>query len=173
MKNSLIVLIIIIAVLGLGGTGYFFEAKSKVETELAILKRTDLAKENASLKLKLKSFEEELSTEKEKNIEANLKMRTLEEAFKKLEARLSKLKLFFGVLSAFHDWEYDSSHSGLHILDRSTSQIDSAISVLNDSPISNLWTTVKANFPRAKETGDFRYGEVLILIHSKISNLIQ
>ena len=177
--------IIIALVLAVAGGGYLFyqnqslekqiadlkDEKAGVEIELAVLKNTDLAKENEILKSKLDSREKELSSEKKKVQGLESDLGVAKDKIQSLESKISKAKLNFAVLSAFNDWEYKSN--GRHILDRDTSKIDSAIAALGDSQISNLWTSVKANFPRAKETGDFRYGEVTSTIHSRIDSLLK
>ena len=75
--NPLLLIIVVIPVLSAGG--YFFwqntvlngqlanlkNEKAKVETELSVLKNTNLAKENEILQLKLKTAEKNLAQEKE------------------------------------------------------------------------------------------------------------
>lgn len=85
-------------------------------------------------------------------------------------ARSSDIQRYLAVLEAFQDWEYEPS--ALHVLDKSTAQIDASIAVLNDQEVSDLWSTAKANFARGKETGVFGYDQVIILITSRIRDLI-
>jgi len=62
--------------------------------------------------------------------------------------------------------------ASLPFIDRDTRSVDNAIASLGDSQISNLWREVKAGFPAAKQTGNLRYEEVIILITSKLASLL-
>ena len=180
----IIIIVIIIAILGLGGAGYFFwqnqslgakiaklkDEKANVEKEFAVFKATDLAKENETLRLKLKTTEENLTAEKEKTgiLEKNLS--AMESRTKTLEANSTRIKFYVAVLDAFNDWQY--APSGLPIGDRNTAKIDAAITALHDEAVSNLWRNIKANFPQAKQTGVFRYEEVITRVTSLIQSLL-
>lgn len=77
--RPLIIALTVVAFLGLASAGFLFtktqplqnrleslgEEKTKIETELAVLKNTNLAKENEILQLKLKTAEKDLAREKE------------------------------------------------------------------------------------------------------------
>ena len=179
------IIFVVIAILGLGGTGYFFiqtqslekeiavlkDAKSKVETELAVLKNTDLGKENELLKSKLKSAEDALVLEKRNHENARNQLTAAESKIKTLETAAKKAQSYVGVLSAFNDWQFAASPFPL--ADRDTRSIDNSIASLGDSQISNLWQEVKAGFPAAKQTGNFRFEEVIILITSKLADLLK
>lgn len=185
MNKVSFVILILGAFLGISGGAYFFVqkqslenqvsilqgAKSKVETELAVLKSTDLAKENELLKVKSESMEKELTSERNKaqSLESNLG--EAQDKVKSLESKISEAKPYFAVLGAFYDWEYKPSQFPL--LDRNTSAIDSAIAALKDSQVSNLWSSIKANFQRDKQTGFSNYGEVLNLMNYKIADLLK
>lgn len=85
-------------------------------------------------------------------------------------ARSSHIQRYLEVLEAFQDWEYGPS--AVHVLDRSTAQVDASIAALNDQEVSDLWSAVKTNFARGKETGVFGYDKVIILITSRIRDLL-
>ena len=89
---------------------------------------------------------------------------------KELAVLRVKSKLYVDVLKAFDDWQRPTN---LHLLDHDTSGIDKAISALGDSEVSDLWQEVKANFPRGKQTGDFRDNEVPVLVISKPGKLLK
>ena len=180
----ILIIIIVIAVLGLGGAGYFFwqnqalenqtaklkDENTNTEKEFAVFKATDFAKENETLRLKLKTTEANLTAEKEKTgiLEKNLS--AMESRTKTLEANSTRIKFYVAVLDAFNDWQY--APSGLPIGDRNTAKIDAAIIALHDEAVSNLWRTIKANFPQAKQTGMFGYEQVILHVTSLIQNLL-
>lgn len=85
-------------------------------------------------------------------------------------ARSSDIQRYLKVLEAFQDWEYGPS--ALHVLDRNTARIDASIAALNDQEVSDLWSAVKANFARGKETGVFGYDQVIVLITARIRDLL-
>ena len=164
MRPALIILAVI-AVLGLGSAGFLYvktqsltaengnlqkeisglqDEKIKLETELAILKNTDLAKENQRLEAALQSTEYALASEKRDHGNAKNQLAAAEAKIKTLETTFKKAKLYAAVLKAFDDWQYNDT-SGLHILDRDTRTVDNAISSLGDSEISDLWGEVKTN----------------------------
>ena len=89
---------------------------------------------------------------------------------KELAVLRVKSKLYVDVLKAFDDWQRPTN---LHLLDHDTSGIDKAISALGDSEVSDLWQEVKANFPRGKQTGDFRDNDVPLLVTSKLIKLLK
>ena len=89
---------------------------------------------------------------------------------KELMVLRSKSKLYVDVLKAFDDWQRPTN---LHLLDHDTSSIDRTISALGDSEVSDLWQEVKANFPRGKQTGDFRDNDVPVLVTSKFTKLLK
>ena len=89
---------------------------------------------------------------------------------KELMVLRSKSKLYVDVLKAFDDWQRPTN---LHLLDHDTSSIDRTISALGDSEVSDLWQEVKANFPRGKQTGDFRDNDVPVLVTFKLGKLLK
>ena len=182
--TSIIMIIIVIAILGLGGAGYFFwqnqvlenqitelkDEKANVEKEFTVFKATDLAKENETLRIKLKTTEENLADEKGKAQVFEKNLSVAESKIKTLEANLAKIKYYIAILNAFNDWQY--APSSFPIGERSTVKIDTAITTLHDETISNLWGNIKANFPQAKATGSFRFEEVILRVVSLIQNLL-
>ena len=183
--KPLTVILVVIAILGLGVAGYFFwqnqvlenqtaklkDEKANVEKEFAVFKATDLAKENETLRLKLKTTEENLATEKEKTQVFEKNLSIAEAKIKTFEANSAKIKSYVAVLDAFNDWQY--APSSLPIGDRNTAKIDATITALPDEAVSNLWRTIKANFPQAKETGVFGYEQVILRVTSLIQNLLR
>ncbi|MBI2626693.1 MAG: hypothetical protein HYW77_00405 [Parcubacteria group bacterium] len=167
MINKIFLVVITMALVV---TGYFFYQNQKLSAELSILKNTDLAKEVATLKFKLRSVEDVLTLEKREHGDTKNQLTTAEGRVKTLEATIKQVRPYVNVLTAFDDWQRPT---GLHILDRDTSQIDSAVSALGDNEVSDLWQEVKANFSRAKQTGDFRDNEVPVLITQKLARLLK
>ena len=181
---SIIIITIIVSILGLGGAGYFFwqnqalenkitnlkDEKANIEKEFAVFKVTDLAKENETLRLKLKTTEENLATEKEKTQVFEKDLSVAESKIKTFETNFAKIKSYTVVLDAFNDWQY--APSSLPIGDRSTAKIDVAITALHDEAVSNLWRNIKANFPQAKQTGVFGYEQVILRVMSLIQSLL-
>lgn len=157
MQQNRLLVIIIVAALGIGG--YFFWQNQKLSTELSLLKSTNLVKEVDVLKLKLKLAEG-----------AQDKLTVAEGKIKTLETTLKQARPYVAVLKAFDDWQRPAD---LHLLDRDTSQIDSTISALGDSEVSNLWQEVKANFPQGKQNGNFRDNDVPVLVTSKLVRLLK
>lgn len=191
-RHTSLVIVVIVALVSMGAAGYFYtqhsrlrgeakivrdelgavqREKSIVETELAVLKATDLAKEVESLKSELKSKEEILVAERRNLAETELRLKTAEANVKDLEASIKKAKPYVDVLSAFNSWQF--AVSSLHLIDRDTGSIDNAISDLDDSSVSNLWREVKAGLPQARQTGNFRHEEVIILVTSKLAALLR
>ena len=178
------IIIIIVAILGLGGAGYFFwqnqalenqvvklkDEKVNVEKEFAVFKATDLAKENETLRLTLRTIEDNLATEKGKTQVFEKNLSVAESKIKTSEANSAKIKSYVAVLDAFNDWQY--APSSLPIGDRDTAKIDAAIIALHDEAVSNLWRALRANFPQAKQTGMFGYEQVILRVTSLIQNLL-
>lgn len=157
MQQNKLPIAIVAIVLIIGG--YFFYQNQKLLAELSLLKSTNLVKEVTALKLKLKSAEDSQN-----------KLTIAEGKIKTLEATQKQARPYVNVLKAFDDWQRPAN---AHLLDRDTSQIDSAISALGDSEVSDLWKEIKANFSNAKQTGDFRDNEVPVLITSKLVRLLK
>ena len=103
-------------------------------------------------------------------ISAELNVLKNTDPVKELMVLRSKSKLYVDVLKAFDDWQRPTN---LHLLDHDTSSIDRTISALGDSEVSDLWQEVKANFPRGKQTGDFRDNDVPVLVTSKLIKLLK
>lgn len=170
MQNSKLSVIAIITIILIGASGYFFWQNQKLSAELAVFKNTDLAKEAENLRLNLKSVEDTLALEKSYHEDTKNKLATADGKIKTLEITIKQTKPYIGVLKAFDNWQRPSN---FHILDRDTSQIDSAISILGDRDVSDLWQEVKANFSSAKQTGDFRDNDVPVLVTSKLVKLLK
>ena len=182
--KPLTIVLIIIAILGLGGAGYFFrqnqalenqiaklkDEKANVEKEFAVFKATDLAKENEILTLKLQRAEKDITERNEKIAALQKDLAGVQSRIAMLEINLKKIKSYTAILVAFNHWQYDGSP--YHILDRDTSKIDAAIAALGDSEISQLWNSIKPKFAAAKATGAFLYEQVIILVTSRIGTIL-
>lgn len=150
--------------------GLLFVRNTQLQKQLFILENADLAQENKLLQVKLDTAEKD-------GAEAVMRQRTLEQQLAERDSRIQvlgatagKIRLYLTALEAFNDWRYGPS--GLHIADRDTSRIDAAIEALDEPAIADLWSTVKAGFPQAKETGALRYDEVILLLTSRIRTLL-
>src|SRR3989344_7280640 len=92
------IILAVVIIAGVVASGYFFYQNQKLSTELNVLKNTDLAKESATLKIKLKSVEDALVLEKRnlgntKNqlTSAEGKIRTLESTIKQAKPHVDVL----------------------------------------------------------------------------------
>ena len=164
------IILAVVIIAGVVASGYFFYQNQKLSTELNVLKNTDLAKEAATLKIKLKSVEDALVLEKRNLGNTKNQLTSAEGKIRTLESTIKQAKPHVDVLTAFDNWK---GSTGLHLLDRDTGQIDSAVSALGDSEVTSLWQEIKANFLRAKQTGDFRDNEVPALVTSKLAKLLK
>jgi len=151
--KPLTIILIIVAILGLGGTGFLYmerqslvvengdlqgeikgsekeitdlkDEKTKIETELAVLKTIDLEKEAELLRFKIKNAESDLAAAEKKSI--------------KLETNLSKTKPYADALDAI-----DHFFSG-PMTEANLKNIDVKISALGDSQITAQWKEAKAD----------------------------
>lgn len=107
------------------------EAKSEVEKELAILKSTDLAKDNELLKLKLKVAEKDLVASQSEASRLTLSNTTLESNAKKIKAYFKAVDLL------------QQSFFGGGRLEYKLPEIGKAISALGDKALSDKWRDIE------------------------------
>ena len=177
----LLTIFIVVAILGLGGAGYFFktssslkqelgvvqnsivklkEEKTKVETELAVLKSTDLAKEVELLQLKLKDTNKDLTA-------AQNNITNLQNKNASLEANLRKITPYLDVTSAI-----EQSLSAPFTAS-SLANIDTKVSALHDSQITSLWLKGKGTVDIWRQSWmPSDVFPVIFLINSRIRNLL-
>ena len=161
-------MVIGIAVLGALGVAFYFyvqysgsqvhvtqlkDEKTKIETELALLKATDLAKDNELLKLKLQNTEQDLAG-------AQSRVKTL-------ETNLNKIKPFIDAISAIERFfSAPFTRSGL-------ADIDTKISVFQDTEVSNRWMIAKGTVDFANNGwGPHDFFQVVFLLNSRIKSLL-
>lgn len=144
-QNKLLIIIIVIA---LGAGSYFFwqntvlngqlanlkNEKSKVDTELAVLKASDLAKEVERLSLKLKTTEQNLSKSEQEVSRLGARVNTLETSLTKIKPYLSAIDAVQKVVTA---------ETG--ITKASLANADPKVAILKDSEISDYWRKAKDN----------------------------
>ena len=186
--KTLLATFILIAILGLGGAVFFFtqrqslttentamqgklenaektvaglkDEKIKVETELAVLKSTDLGKEVELLQLKLKNAERDLATAEKDTTSLKNKVNNLETNLNKITPYLDAVSAIEQALSA--PWSASS-----------LANIDTKISTLRDSQITSLWLKGKETIDLAKQSwGPTYVFNAIFLISSRIRNLL-
>ena len=168
-QNRLLIIVVIgIAVLGALGVAFYFyvqysgsqvhvtqlkDEKTKIETELAVLRASDLAKDNELLKLKLKNTEQDLAG-------AQSRVTTL-------ETNLNKIKPFLDAISAIERFfSAPFTRSGL-------ADIDTKISVFQDTEVSNRWMIAKGTVDFANNGwGPHDFFQVVFLLNSRIKSLL-
>ena len=149
--KTLLTIFIVVAILGLIGAGYFFktssnlkqelrsaqdsigklkEEKTKVETELAVLKSTDLAKEVEFLRLNLKATEKDLVALQNEVPNLKARIRTFETGVSKLESYLNAIDAIENMVGG------GPTAAGV-------ASVDSALNKLNDSSVSDRWANAK------------------------------
>lgn len=142
--KPLTIIFIIIAILGLAWTGFFFikkqslenqlvslkEEKTNVEKEFAMFKATDLAKEVEILQLKLKATEKDLSALQSEAPDLKARIRTFEAGVSKLESYLNAINAIENMVGG------GPTAAGV-------ASVDSALNKLNDSSVSDRWANAK------------------------------
>lgn len=169
------IIFIVIAVLGLGGSVYFFiqtqslenqvlelqDAKSKTETELAALKATDLAKEVELLNLKLKTAETGLAT-------AQKEITNLRSQINDLTTNISKIEPYLNAITAIEKFlggPFTASNLG---------NIDAKINLLQDSQVTSQWLKAKENIDMARNSwSPQEFFDTVFLVNSKIRDLLR
>ncbi|MDP3792720.1 MAG: hypothetical protein Q8Q89_03235 [bacterium] len=174
-QNRLLIIIVIALVAG----GYFFwqntvlngqlanlkNEKTKVDTELAVLKASDLIKEVELLSFKLKTTEKSLS-------ESESEVSRLGSRVQTLETSLNKIKPYLSALDAIQ--KVVTGDTG--ITRASLTNADPKVAVLKDSQISDDWRKAKDNInfdgDRVSSYDQRFFGSALSTIISRILNLL-
>lgn len=188
-NNKALLVVLIIAGLGLLGTGVFFsksqsskkaaaeltgklaianqalsdlkEQNSELEKELIAFKNTDLAKEVELLNLKLANTKKELADSQ--FAESNLKSQV-----ETLKSNLSQIRPYNEAIDVIRQMYFGPGPSASGI-----AKIDAKIAALKDIEISNLWGQAKASINLEQRSWSGQYeGEVLGAIISRIRNLL-
>lgn len=178
--TPIMIIVIVIAVLGLGGMGFLYvkkqslvnenadlqnkieareteivnlkNKKAGVEQELAIWKATDLDKEAELLRLKLDNAEKDLSAAEKRSA--------------KLATNLSKMKQYADALAAVDNF------FGRPMTNDNLNNIDLKIGALNDGLITAEWTQARAGIDVSQNSWSTReVVHTLFLIVSKIRGL--
>ncbi|OGN21950.1 MAG: hypothetical protein A2916_02880 [Candidatus Yanofskybacteria bacterium RIFCSPLOWO2_01_FULL_41_67] len=165
--NKIFLVVIVVALGALGTAIYFYvqysdsqaqvtqliDEKTRVETEFAILRASDLAKDNELLKLKLKNTEQDLAG-------AQSRVKTL-------ETNLSKIGPFLDVVSAIERFlSAPFTQKGL-------TDIDIKISVLQDMEALNRWMIARGTVDFANNGwGPHDFFQTVFLLNSRIKSLL-
>lgn len=175
-QNKLLIIIIVIA---LGAGGYFFwqnavlndqltnlkNEKSKVETELAVLKTSDLAKEVERLSSKLKTTEQNLSKSEQEVSRLGARVNTL-------ETSLAKIKPYLSAIDAVQ--KVENGETGITKV--SMANADPKVAVLQDPEISDHWRKAKDNIhfdgDRVSSYNQSFFGDAISAMVSRIFNLL-
>lgn len=175
------ILLVAVIVLALGGGGYFAyqnqalqkrlseltEEKNKIETELAILRATDLAKEIELLRLQLKTAErdfaakeKELAVALQEKASVTLQLQTARANSTKIRSRLDAIDATERMVGA-------GPNAG------SVATVDQKIVAAKDADITEAWATAKRDidFTRMSWNGNTIADAVMALTRS-IRNLL-
>ena len=166
MKIAIIV-VLLIALGSLGAAGYFYTRnlasqskieqlnqqlsqleyeKTKIETELAVLKATDLAKEAEVLTLKLASAEKDLAST-QKNLAIAEKFRSdLAIDFYRLKNNLTKIPAYLNAIDAMEDIAAQGPN------EINVAAVDAKVAILKDDAISSRWQAAKAGINIEKQS---------------------
>ena len=165
--NLLLIIFIIIAA-GVSGTAIYFylqysglqaelaqlkDEKSKIATELAVLKATDLAQKAELLQLRLTNTEKSLWEARKKITE--------------LEANTNKIKPYVDATSAI-DQFFSAPMTAINL-----ANIDTKVSALKDNQVTSQWLKAKAGINIQENSWSVsELVDILYLINSKIRNLL-
>ena len=165
--NKIFLIVIVVALGALGTAIYFYvqysgsqaqvtqliDGKIRVETELALLKATDLAKDNELLKLKLQNTEQDLAG-------AQSRVKTL-------ETNLNKIEPFPNAISAIERF-----FSG-PFTQKGLADIDTKINVLQDMEVLSRWMTARGTVDFANNGwGPHDFFQTVFLINSRTKSLL-
>lgn len=173
-KANILLIVGVVALVALGGAVYFYfqysglqkqikdlnqqllqiqDDKTKIETELAVLKATDLAKEAELLLLKLKTTEQSLSAAVKRTTE--------------LETDMNKIKPYADVTTAIERF-FSAPFTQKGLVD-----IDTRISILQDMEVTNRWMTAKATVDFANNGwGPHDFFQTVFLLNSRIKGFL-
>ena len=165
--NKIFLVVIVVALGALGTAIYFYvqysgsqgqvtqliDGKTRIETELALLKATDFVKDNEFLRLKLQNTEQDLAG-------AQSRVKTL-------ETNLNKIKPFLDAVSTIERF-----FSG-PFTQKGLADIDTKISVLQDMEVSNRWIIARGTVDFANNGwGPHDFFQAVFLLNSKIKTLL-
>jgi len=133
---------------------------SQFEKELIFYKNTDLAKEVEILQLKLNSAEKKLeSTESQLN--------STQTQLKNLQTNTTKIKPYLDVINAIENLLSEGPNAN------NVSNVNSKVSTLGDSEVSDQWARAKASIDLEKSSwSGSEISATVSLITSKILSLI-
>ena len=133
---------------------------SQFEKELIFYKNTDLAKEVEILQLKLNSAEKKLeSTESQLN--------STQTQLKNLQTNTTKIKPYLDVINAIENLLSEGPNAN------NVSNVNSKVSTLGDSEVSDQWAKAKASIDLEKSSwSGSEISATVSLITSKILSLI-
>ena len=153
--KPLIIILVVVALLGLGGAGYYFmsllrlqnelvdreklittlkDEKAGVEKELAVLKNSDLAKDLELTQLKLKTSEKDLSESKKEVARLGSRVTTL-------ETGLRSIKPYLSAIDAVQLVVLGTTGPTRSVV----ANVDPKVAALNDSEVSIRWAEAKQN----------------------------
>jgi len=156
-QNKLLIIIIVIA---LSAGGYFFwqytvlngqlanlkNEKSKVETELAILKATDLAKEAEVLTLKLTAAEKDLTSVQQDLAETEKTKSDLTLDLYRIKGNLAKVQVYLNAIDAMEDVAAQGPNQA------NIAAVDAKVALLRDDAISSRWQAARAAIDIEKQS---------------------
>ena len=158
--NTLFIVVIVIAVGALGVAGYFYtqhsslrgeaknlnqqlsrlqDEKTKIETELAVLKATNLVKEVEVLTLKLVTAEKDLATVGKARSDIALDLY-------RLKNNLVKIPAYLNAIDAIEDVPSQGPTR------ENVATADAKIAVLKDDAVSSRWQAAKASIDIEKKS---------------------
>ena len=180
MKNKLLIALVILI---LGWGGYLFyqnlvlqaektaaeqeladlkDEKSKVETELDVLKNSDLAKDLERTQLKLKTSENDLSESKKEVARLGSRVKTL-------ETSLRKIKPYLSAIDAVQLVVLGTDGPTRNVV----ANVDPKVAALNDSEVSSRWAEAKQNIDFEQMSWQQRFfGDTISTIISRILVLL-
>ena len=176
MKSIAIISLLIATVALVGGGGYFFyqnqlfekqiadlkNEKSKVETELAVLKASDLAKDLELTRLKLKTSENDLAESKKEVVRLGSRVKTL-------ETSLRSIKHYLSAIDAVQ--EVVLGESG--VTKSLVASADPKVVALQDAEISGSWQEAKQNIDFERMSWQQRFfGDTISTIILRILTII-
>ena len=158
--NKIFLVVIVVALGALGTAIYFYaqysdsqgqvtkliDGKTRVETELALLKATDLAKEAEVLTLKLTSAEKDLAST-QKNLTTAEKARSdLATDLYRLKGNLAKIPAYLNAIDAMEDIAAQGPNQA------NVTMVDAKVALLKDDAISSRWQAAKAGINIEKQS---------------------
>jgi len=165
MKITIIV-VLLVALVSLGAVGYLYtqnlasqnkieqlnqqlsrleDEKTKIETELMILKATDLAKEAEVLTLKLASAEKDFASTQKNLVIVEKSRSDLALDFYRLKSNLAKIPAYLNAIDAMEDIAAQGPNQ------TNVAAVDAKVALLKDDAISSRWQTARAGINIEKQ----------------------